>query len=252
MILDLFKTKKIPPQKTTYLFKDEFIDIHSHILPGLDDGALDIRDSIEILKKMRQLGFRNFVFTPHVMNEVWENTSEQIIERFYELKTAALQEPDLKDVRMRVAAEYMLDEYFLELLHRKDLLTIKDNMILIELSSIAPPLNLFELIYKIKIQGYVPILAHPERCISFHKNEGMYCKLKSSGCLFQVNLLSFASYYSKEIQNAAMWLLHNNLIDFVGSDVHRLHQVEVIEDLTSRSGLVELLKPIIKNNYQLH
>jgi protein-tyrosine phosphatase len=251
MLLELLKSTISPPKLTTPLFNENFIDIHSHILPGIDDGAPSMKDALDLLKKMRQLGIQNFVFTPHVMNEVWENSSERIIEHFQEFKYFAEQESELQDVSMRVAAEYMLDENFLNLLQHKDLLTVKDNKILVELSYLAPPINLFELIAEIQFKGYVPILAHPERYLSFHRNQGMYCKLKTAGCQFQVNLLSLTSYYNKEVQDAALWLMRNNLIDYIGSDVHRIHQVEAIEELIGKFGLVQLVKPIVKNNYQL-
>jgi protein-tyrosine phosphatase len=252
MLLELLKSTINPPKKlTTTLFNENFIDIHSHILPGVDDGAASIEDALNLMKKMRSFGIQNFVFTPHVMNEVWENSTERIMQRFHEFKFHVEQEPGLENVTMRVAAEYMLDENFLHLLETKDLLTVKDNMILVELSFMSPPMNLFRLLAEIQKKGYIPILAHPERYLSFHHNFGMYCKLKTAGCLFQVNLLSLSSYYNKEVQDTALWLIRNNLIDYLGTDIHKLHQMEAVEELLGKFSLIELVKPLVRNNYQL-
>lgn len=248
MLLDLIKTTLNPPKLTTSVFNERFIDIHSHILPGIDDGAESIEDAVLMLRKLKTLGITNFVFTPHVMNEVWENSSDQILGKFHEFQFHVHEHPDLQDVSMRVAAEYMLDENFLKLLSNHDLLTVKENKILVELSYLNPSIQLFELVAEIIQKGYVPILAHPERYINFHQNQGMYCKLKSAGCLFQVNLLSLSNYYNKEVQDAALWLIRNNLIDFIGTDAHRVHQVQAIENMLQKFGLVQLIKPLVKNN----
>lgn len=248
MILDLLKSTINPPKLTTSVFDEKYIDIHSHILPFLDDGENSIEQATHMLCRMKELGIRNFVFTPHVINDVWDNTTEKILETFQDFLHKAQQIPELVDVQMRVAAEYMLDENFLTLLQKKDLLTIKDNKILVELSYMEMPLNLFDFIAEIQEKGFVPILAHPERYLGFHQNEGIYCKLKSAGCLFQVSLLSLSDNYNRDIQNTALWLIRNNLIDFISTDVHWVYQIEVLKKMLQKFGLIELIKPLIKNN----
>lgn len=248
MLLDLLKSTINPPKLTTSVFDEKYIDIHSHILPFLDDGANSFDQAIEMLCRMKELGIRNFVFTPHVMQDVWENSTENILQKFKEFQSKTLEIPEFTDIQIRIAAEYTLDENFLNLLQKNDILTLKDNKILIELPSMEMPLNLFDFIEVIQDKGFVPILAHPERYLGFHQNEGIYCKLKSAGCLFQVSLLSLSDNYNRDIQNTALWLIRNNLIDFISTDVHRVYQIEVLKKMLQKFGLIELIKPLIKNN----
>lgn len=250
MIIDLFKPKKrINPAMNN--FTEHFIDIHSHILPGIDDGAKTMGHSIELLTNMYKLGIRNFVCTPHVIEGVWENSTEKILSTFNELNAVVEQTPNLKEINIRVAAEYMMDENFQKLLENKDFLPIKDNKILVEMSYLAPPANLFETIAEIQIKGFVPILAHPERYKSFHQDLGVYQRLKSAGCMFQINMISLSNYYGKDVHESAIWLLRNNMIDFIGSDLHHMRHMEVIESVVTRKNMMEMVTPIIYNNHQL-
>lgn len=250
MIIDLFRPKRrITPAMNN--FTDHFIDIHSHILPGIDDGAKTMGHSIELLTHMYKLGIRNFICTPHVIEGVWENSTEKILSVFNELKAVVEQTPNLREVSLRVAAEYMMDENFHKLLSNKDLLPIKDNKILVEMSYLAPPANLFETIAEIQVKGFVPILAHPERYKSFHQDLGVYQQLKSAGCMFQMNMISLSNYYGKDVHESAIWLLRNNMIDFIGSDLHHMRHMEVIESVVTRRNMMEMVTPIIYNNHQL-
>jgi len=248
MIINLFKSKKKADPQVEKLFTDEFIDIHSHILPGIDDGAKTTEHSIKLLTAMRNLGIRNFVFTPHVIEGVWENSTERILSVFNELKTAVEQNPALNDIEIRVAAEYMMDENFQRLLENKDFLPIHENKILVEMSYLAPPANLFEILSEIRYKGFIPILAHPERYKSFHKELTVYEQLKDAGCLFQVNMISLTNYYGKSVHESAVWLLRNNMIDFIGSDLHHMRHIEQINSLMIRDQMMELAMPAIENN----
>lgn len=250
MIIDLFKPKKKISSLINY-FSNDYIDIHSHILPGIDDGAKTMGHSIELLTNMYKLGISNFVFTPHVIEGIWENSTEKILSTFHELKSVVDQTANLKDINIRVSAEYMMDENFQKLLENKDFLPIKDNKILVEMSYLAPPANLFETIAEIQVKGFIPILAHPERYKSFHQDLAVYQKLKSAGCLFQMNMISLSNYYGKDVHESAIWLLRNNMIDFIGSDLHHMKHMEVIESVVTRKNMMELVMPIIYNNHQL-
>ncbi len=250
MIIDLFRPKKQPNPPTNY-FNENYIDIHSHILPGIDDGAKTMGHSLELLTNMYKLGIRNFICTPHVIEGVWENSNEKIISTYNELNSTVQQTSTLNDISIRVSAEYMIDENFQKLLEKKDLLPIKDNKILIEMSYLAPPVNLFEIIAEIQIKGFVPILAHPERYKSFHQDLEAYEQLKTAGCLFQLNMISLTNYYGKDVHESAVWLLRNNMIDFTGSDLHHMRHMEQINSLITRDNMMELLTPIIHNNHQL-
>ena len=248
MLIDLFKSKKKAVPQTEKSFNDDFIDIHSHILPGIDDGAKTTEHSLELLASMRKLGIRNFIFTPHVIQSVWENSTENILSTFNELKAVVAQNPSLNDIQIRVAAEYMMDENFHKLLQHNDLLPVHENKILVEMSYLAPPANLYETLSEIQYKGFIPILAHPERYKSYHKDLTAYEKLKDAGCLFQVNMISLTNYYGKSVHESAVWLIRNNMIDFTGSDLHHTRHMAQINSLAVRGQMMELLAPIIENN----
>lgn len=250
MIIDLFRPKKkINPAMNN--FSESFIDIHSHILPGIDDGAKTMGHSIELLTNMYKLGIRNFVCTPHVIEGVWENSTEKIISTFNELNSVVEQTPHLKEISLRVAAEYMIDENFQKLLENKDFLPVKDNKILVEMSYLAPPANLFETIAEIQVKGFKPILAHPERYKTFHQDLAVYERLKAAGCMFQINFISLSNYYGKDVHESAIWLLRNNMIDFIGSDLHHMRHMEIIESVVTRKSMMDMVMPVIYNNHQL-
>ena len=180
-----FKKKTIPLEQ---FFPKGFVDIHSHVLPGIDDGAKDLAASIALIKKMHSYGIKNFVTTPHVLGDVYPNTTAIINEKLSEVQ-AELKKQNLTDIQFSAAAEYMLDEQFSERLKNKDLLTLKDQFILVEMSYFKAPFNLYDVLFEIQLKNYKPILAHPERYNFYHNAFRNYYKLKKAGCLFQLNLL---------------------------------------------------------------
>lgn len=236
----LFFRKNIPTLSD--LIPSDYVDIHSHLLPGIDDGAKDINDSKNLLESVKKIGFSECIATPHVFSGVWENTPETITTALEKTKTA-LNEPSL-----RAAAEYMMDSYFYDSLKKEQpLLTLKENFILVEMSYMNAPIQLYDIIFEIQLQGYKPILAHPERYLFYGTNWNEFQKLKKAGCLFQLNLLSTTGYYGIGVTKIAQKLLDLNLYDFVGSDIH--HEKHV----ASFGNKIQLkkfssLESIIKNN----
>jgi tyrosine-protein phosphatase YwqE len=239
-----FFKKSIPLNN---IFTSEYIDIHSHILPGIDDGSKSLEMSIELLTKMKEYGVVNFVFTPHILEGLWENTPSTINKSFDKLQNIVSKSRDLSDLTMSFAAEYMLDNNFQKILKNKDILTIKDSFVLIEMSYLNPPINLFEMLFDIQMAGYKPILAHPERYNFLHNSFDEYYKLKDAGCKFQVNLLSLTNYYGKHVNKAAAKLIKNNLIDFVGSDAHHHNHLNALQKIEDKKILKNII-PLIKNN----
>ena len=240
-VLPLFK--KRPFLKD--LIPEQFVDIHSHLLPGIDDGSKNIEMTVDLLRQLKDLCFSQFITTPHVTTGVWDNTREEIQAKFEE--TQQFLSSANHDFPLRVAAEYILDANFTELLQHKKLLTLKDNLVLVEMSYINPPLQLFDLIFELQIAGYVPVLAHPERYGFYHNNFSEFSKLKNAGCKFQINLLSTVGYYGPAVAECAEKLLKNGMIDFVGSDVH--HQKHI--DAFSLRILIKettALKSAVANN----
>lgn len=194
-------------------------DIHSHILPGIDDGSPDVATSIELVKGLKNLGINKSVATPHIIGDMFPNNAETISKA----KDFLQQELNNQNIEFELsaAAEYMLDSFFLDLLKKNEkLLTIKDNIILTEFSYSSAPQHVEEIIFEIITNGYSPILAHPERYGFAHSNYKIYHRWAELGFLLQVNLLSLTGYYGKEVAKAANYLLKNNLISYAGTDLH--------------------------------
>lgn len=194
------------------------VDIHSHILPGIDDGAKTIDDAIALLDGLASVGCTQFITTPHVMRSVWDNTRENIEAKLTE--TRQLLDSRGVNLPIRAAAEYLLDANFAELFKTQPLLTLKDNYVLIEMSYVNPPIQLFEFLFELQVAGYIPVLAHPERYGFYHNDFAKYEQLKNAGCYFQINLLSTVGYYGEGVYKAAEKLLKKGMIDFSGSDAH--------------------------------
>lgn len=239
----LFFKKKIP---LTDFFTDGFVDIHSHLLPGIDDGAKDMDTSIALLLKMASFGIKNFITTPHVLGSVYPNSSEVIKQKLAAVKKE-LEKREIKGISIQAAAEYMLDGEFSALLDQKDILVLKDNYILVEMSYFSAPINLYELLFKIQLKGYKPVLAHPERYNFYHTDFKSYYKLKQAGCLFQLNLLSLTDQYGKGVQKTSEKLLKENLYDFVGTDTHHQNHLELLPKIGTKKTL-EKIKHLLNNN----
>lgn len=238
-----FKKKEIPLNQ---FFSNGFVDIHSHLLPGIDDGAKDLNNSIELIQKMSSYGIKNFITTPHVLGDVYPNSSETIKNKLKEVRDE-LNNRNIKDVTINAAAEYMMDEQFSDLLEKGDILTLKDNYILVEMSYFSPPINLFEILFQIQLKGYKPILAHPERYNSYHNNFEVYYKLKKAGCLFQLNLLSLTEQYGKFVTKTAEKLIKENLYDFVGTDTHHKNHLNLLQKISTKKNLKNI-EHLLKNN----
>jgi tyrosine-protein phosphatase YwqE len=239
-MLSLFKSKP----KLAELIPSGYVDIHSHILPGIDDGAKIIEDSNFLIQEMNQLGFSKCITTPHIMNNVWDNTPE-IIESALKSVKSTLNLP----FEVKAASEYLLDESVVIKAKNKDLLTLKDNFVLVELSYLNAPIQLYDFLYEIQLSGYYIVLAHPERYSYFHYNKKEYLKLKKVGCLFQLNLLATVGYYGKDTADIANYLLKNEMYDFTGSDIHHKNHTRAFQNkiiINSENKINELMK---KNNY---
>ena len=238
----IFFSKSKPILKD--LIPSDYTDIHSHLLPSIDDGSKSIEETKLLITNLMELGFKKFITTPHIMEGVWENTGTIISEKL--LKTnIELQKEGLPE--LSAAAEYMLDGNFLKILSTEKLLTIKDHYVLVEMSYLNPPMNLYDIIFEIQLEGYTPILAHPERYNFFHNSLNEYKRLKTAGCKFQMNMLSTVGYYGPHVAKAADYLLTNNLIDFIGSDVHHSKHVEFINNKVVLKKHENLI-PIFQNN----
>jgi len=245
-VLKLFKKETA----ITEVFPMNFVDIHSHLLPGLDDGSKSIKDTIEMISRMDSYGIQNFITTPHVLGGIWKNSSDTILDTL-DLVLEELEKQDMTYIKLDAAAEYMLDEQFCELLKKRDLLSIKEDSLLVEMSFLQAPVNLYEMLFDIQLAGYKPILAHPERYLFYHQNFDSYHKLKESGCRFQINLLSLTGHYGKSVQKVAEKLLKEGMIDLAGSDTHNMNHLNTLKKIGTKKNL-KLLAPILKNNLEFY
>ncbi len=222
-------------------------DLHSHLIPGIDDGVKTLNESIELLQALQELGFKKVITTPHVMHHRYPNKTEEIMKGLLFVR-AELKKHKMS-IKVEVAAEYYLDEYFLRLLKQRDILTFNNNHVLFEMSYTNKPVNLEAIIYEIKVAGYQPVLAHPERYFFLHNDFAYYKKLKEMGVLFQVNINSFSGYYSKDVKKVAMKIAEEGLIDFLGSDIHKLRHFEHFSKNISSSLVKKIFaKNEIRNN----
>ena len=235
---NLFKKTSTPAELYDFLHITQ--DIHSHLLPGIDDGSPDIATSIELLKELNAAGLNRFICTPHILGDMYRNTPDTINNALERLQKAVRQHG--LNVELSAAAEYMMDDYFMELLRKKEpLLTLTKNHVLTELSYATAPVNLEKMAFELNINGYQPLMAHPERYFYFHKDYAMYHRMKELGFLLQVNLLSITGYYGKSVAKAAKYIIENNLHDFVGSDLHHVNHLTALTSPESRIILHKLL-----------
>jgi tyrosine-protein phosphatase YwqE len=241
-LLHFFKSKSVLKD----LIPDGHIDIHSHLLPGIDDGAKNFDDSLRLIQALIGFGMSEFITTPHTIQHVWDNSSE-IIKIKEKVTLKELENHRLK-LPFRAASEYMMDDHFVKLFQSKDILTLKDNYVLVEMSYLNAPIQLYEILFDLQVSGYIPVLAHPERYLFYHSNFDEYSKLKRAGCLFQLNLAAVVGYYGEAISKIAERLLQKGMYDFVGSDVHHDNHIAAFEQKVKLKDLTPL-KEIISNNH---
>lgn len=227
------------------LIPSNYVDIHSHLLPGIDDGALTFEQTLELVQALQGFGVSQFITTPHIMYQVWDNTKESVLA----VKDQTIFKLEKNEIRVpfRAASEYLMDNQFVKLFQTAELLTLKDNYVLVEMSYINAPMQLYNILFDLQVAGYIPVLAHPERYTFYHNNFDEYVKLKRVGCLFQLNLLAVVGYYGEAIAKIAEQLLQKGMYDFVGSDVHHNKHIASFEEKVKLKD-VTALKEVISNN----
>ncbi|MEJ7560452.1 MAG: CpsB/CapC family capsule biosynthesis tyrosine phosphatase [Pedobacter sp.] len=191
------------------------VDVHSHLLPGIDDGSPNVDQSVKLIKGLNDLGFSKFICTPHIFNELYPNTEQTILPAL-QLTKEALTRLGV-DVDISAAAEYMVDETF-EI--GEGLMCLPKDHILIEMSYLNESPNIEQVIFDLQLEGYKVIVAHPERYVFYHNARQRFHRLKDMGVLFQMNLLSIVGYYGKEVKQATEYLISKDCYDLAGSDLH--------------------------------
>lgn len=218
-------------------------DLHSHLLPGIDDGSPDLGTSLALIQTLQTLGFQCIFTTPHVMADMYPNSRNLILRKRDEVQEA-LQELG-NPVVFDAAAEYYLDPNFAGMLKGERLLTLPGERVLIEMSFYQPYRNLHGILFDLQMKGYHPILAHPERYPYFRNIED-YENLKNLGCALQINLLSLTGYYGKPVQAAAKNILKHGLADYLATDLHHERHGTNLQQALSHELVVEVLQ---KNSF---
>ncbi len=208
-------------------FRGVGADMHSHLLPGIDDGAPDLAESLTLIRALLDLGYTQLYTTPHVMSDLYPNTRDTILRKRDEV-LEAIAESGL-EVRFDAAAEYYIDKAFTELLTREPLLTLPGNRVLVEQSMMQAYPNLDQVLFDLQMKGYQPVLAHPER-YAFYRHEDQIMELADRGIELQVNLLSLSGYYGAAARKMAKALIEAEAVAFLGTDLHHIRHARALAD----------------------
>lgn len=223
------------------------IDVHSHLLPGLDDGVKSFEESEEIILRFQKLGYTKIITTPHVMSDFYRNSNEDILEKLGELNRW-LKERDIQ-IQIQAAAEYYLDEELLKRIENDSpLLTFGNGYLLFETNFMTEPFQLKEFIFAATTKGYRPVLAHPERYIYLQDNFEKTEDLINRGVLFQLNISSISGYYSKGAQRLAYKLIDKGWVNLIGSDCHNLQHIQLLEETVQHKYFQKAMSLPLLNN----
>ena len=239
---NLFKKKEVLPPFDLGRFKS---DMHSHLIPGIDDGAQDMDQTIAMLAKFESLGYKKVVTTPHIMTDSFPNNPEIILSGLEKVKN------EIKkvgiEIEIEAAAEYYFDETLMPKIKNKELLTFGDNYVLVEFAFHSPPQFLDQLFFELKTHGYRPVIAHFERYLYYLGKIDKAEKWRSEGINIQINLNSLFGQYGPEVQKQVEKLIDEGQFDFVGTDCHRIEHLMILEKNLSSPYLHKIGKYLVKN-----
>jgi len=223
--------------------------MHNHILPGIDDGAKTVEESMALIKGFASFGVTNFVASPHIMSGYYPNTPKTINTALQTLKEALVQD-GMEDISVDASAEHMIDDNFEHLLESDNIMVLRKEYVLIEMSFLQQPFNFDAALIGISNKSLYPVLAHPERYNFLRQKPKKFEQYKQMGMLFQLNILSLGGYYGKSVQKTAHKLLEDGHVDFIGSDVHHMNQLNKLKDLTVSQKTIKSLLPIITDTIE--
>lgn len=205
-------------------------DMHSHLIPGIDDGSKSMEESLNLLRSLESFGLKKVITTPHIMSEYYRNTPE-IIQMGLEDVQKAAREAQI-NLLIEAAAEYYMDEIFLEKVKSGEkLLTFGDNYILVETGFINKPQMLLDIIFNLEMAGYRPVFAHPERYQYLIADKKLQEELIERKLIFQVNLLSLTGFYSRQVKEFGEMLIDRGVVSFLGTDCHNARYIEMLATL---------------------
>lgn len=197
------------------------IDIHSHIIYDIDDGCSSKIESINVIKKLKALGFSDIILTPHYIKATEYTAINSEKKEKYNILKEELVKNNI-NVNLYLGNEVYINDEINELVLGKKIYTInKSRYILIEFSLYNEIKNIEDCLYELKLKGYIPIIAHPERYSYFQKDYNKVNELYESGVLFQCNYASIIGTYGKDAMKLVTYLLKNNMVSFMGTDIHK-------------------------------
>ncbi|HET6245698.1 MAG: capsular biosynthesis protein [Bacteroidetes bacterium] len=224
-------------------------DIHSHLIPGIDDGAQVMEESLQIIDYFKSQGYQKLITTPHVMSDYYKNTPEIILSGLAKLREAVKNAGI--EIELEAAAEYYLDFDFEQKIDQNKLLTFGDKYVLFELGFLSPSDSLNNAIFLMQTNGYKPVLAHPERYTYWYRDFNKYYELKEKGVLFQMNINSLTGHYSLDTKKIAERMVDEDMIELLGSDCHNMNHVNLLEQCRKEKYLNKILKKENLLNSQL-
>jgi tyrosine-protein phosphatase YwqE len=222
-------------------------DMHSHLIPGIDDGAKTIEESVELIRFLHSMGYSKLITTPHIMSDYFRNTPEIILSALEEVRNA-LKEQQIPVV-IHAAAEYYIDDGFMHKLEEEKLLTFGDNYLLVEVSYINPPDNIRDILFRAQVLGYKPVLAHPERYPFWYRNLEEYQRFYDMGVVLQLNLNSLAGYYGPDAKKIAEKLIDLEIIQMLGTDLHNTKHASALQKVTADKYFQKIMEmPLINRD----
>ncbi len=230
------KSPKLPPVDLSILIND----IHSHLIPGIDDGAKTMEDSINLINGFREIGYKKLITTPHIMSDQYRNTPEIILGGLEKVRNEMKNQQI--EMQIEAAAEYFIDLEFLKLIEEKKLLTFGNNFVLVEISFFSEPPMLNEALFNLQIAGYKPVMAHAERYGFWNNSYEKYEDLKSRGALLQLNIGSLTGFYSPETKKISERLIEDGMYDLIGSDCHHQGHIDLIKGCRTEKYLHKIIE----------
>ena len=205
-------------------------DIHSHIIFNVDDGSSSLEESIELIKYFKEVGFNNIIATPHFLRDTeYSAENDEKLEKLAILKEAVKKHNI--DINLYLGNEIYISEHIDEDIKSNKIYTLNNTKyILFELPFHNEILNLPDIVYELKINGYIPILAHPERYDFLKRNYKEVDKLKEEGLLFQCNYSSILEYYGKDAKKLFKYMLKKHYVDYLGTDIHHINKTFTLDN----------------------
>ncbi|KYG82562.1 tyrosine-protein phosphatase [Roseivirga echinicomitans] len=222
-------------------------DIHSHLIPAIDDGVQSIEESLTVLREMEALGYEKVITTPHSMPGTYDNSPENIYAGLEVMREAIKKEGI--NIQLEAATEYYLDESFVELIDSgAPLMTFGNKHVLFETPFMNMPPQLKEVTFKLSLKGYKPVFAHPERYLYLMQSEYLLDELIDRNVILQLNIIALTGCYSKPVQKFAEKLIDMKAVKLVGTDCHNMGHIDLLKEAVKTKYFKKLMDLDLLNN----